>query len=52
MWTFILLALGYAIGDNKELVMHAALYIKIAFVGGGGLYCRVLEVASPVPDGE
>lgn len=34
LWTFILLALGYAIGDNKDLVMHTLPYIKVAFVGG------------------
>lgn len=34
IWTFILLALGYMIGDNKELVMSLMPLIKVGFVLG------------------
>lgn len=34
LWTFILLATGYLIGDNKELVMSILPGLKIAFLAG------------------
>lgn len=34
IWTFILLALGYAIGDNKELVMSVLPALKVVFLLG------------------
>ncbi len=44
IWTFILLALGYMIGDNKELVMSVMPALKIGFIlavgGVGFLYWR------------
>jgi len=47
LWTFILLALGYAIGDNKELVVSILPALKIAFVVGvvgvGLFYWRRLK---------
>lgn len=36
IWTFILLALGYMIGDNKDLVMSLMPLIKVGFVLGVG----------------
>lgn len=42
LWTFILLALGYLIGDNKELVVSVLPLLKIGFLaavaGAGTLY--------------
>lgn len=44
LWTFILLALGYMIGDNKEMVMSVMPFLKIGFVvavaGIGFIYWR------------
>lgn len=40
IWTFILLALGYAIGDNKELVVQILPYLK------GGFVLAVIGVAA------
>lgn len=40
IWALILLAMGYAIGDNKELVMHFLPYLK------GGLITVVTTIAA------
>lgn len=44
LWTFILLALGYFIGDNKELLVSLMPMIKVTFLIGvaliGALYWR------------
>lgn len=40
-WTFILLAVGYIIGDNKELVMSLVPLLKIGFLAAIGLFAFV-----------